>query len=635
MVNLFRFSRTILVLFLLAVSTLLPEFAFGQRPVAHWSPHVAVQGQGHISEVTVNDMVVLRFRQKRGGLLPQERAERAVDHIKEALASGLGAGAVRVDDSYPSEPQLRIAGQPLLTAIAPDIPKVKSRRRRRRLLAAARETAYAEVAHAAVLLKQALSLPGLKLSESGKVIPLAETRTIRLHGAAHGALHITTLKGNSSVVRWQVDPTGNAITFSGLKPGRETVFIEREGAVATFYTAVKPYAGQVESPRSVTVTGSMAPASLIERLVRVAALTCVTLTPGASKRITADALGVSPVPVGQTGLVEVPVRLWGPDMLPVERKVFVPVVNRRLPIVPTTSLLYSNNPERIMGPGNLFIGRLPDDTQMTRLLYHHQNDTRGLLHFSAELINDSDTPVQVQVVGGDAGPERDTVWVGYRAAADYIQASENGTGVVVEVPARSYVALSSLRLPPGQTVSGLMHLRTLSGPAPLIRIIAEPATLITHPVYLPLPLDEKRRGACTPANFSEHVYPNPSKKLEAEYNVGGAWTFIKYGRFGISASTSPQTVLQGNYGVFYDITVNLQNPTENSARVRLVFEPSAGMAGGIFRIGDRKVEIPQSDMPKETTLATYTLAPGESRKVTIRTLPLSGSNYPASIIVRP
>ena len=59
------------------------------------------------------------------------------------------------------------------------------------------------------------------------------------------------------------------------------------------------------------------------------------------------------------------------------------------------------------------------------------------------------------------------------------------------------------------------------------------------------------------------------------------------------------------------------------------------MAGGIFLIGNKRVEIPQTDMPKEHTLETYTLEPGESKNVRIRTLPLSGSNYPATIIVRP
>jgi hypothetical protein len=123
--------------------------------------------------------------------------------------------------------------------------------------------------------------------------------------------------------------------------------------------------------------------------------------------------------------------------------------------------------------------------------------------------------------------------------------------------------------------------------------------------------------------------------LEAEYTVGGKWTFVPVGRSPLQAVKDPETLLHGNYGVLYDIAVNIENPTTQVSTARVVFEPSAGMAGGVFLIGGKRVEIPRSDMPDETTLTTVTLAPGERKSVHIRTLPLSGSNYPATLIVRP
>jgi hypothetical protein len=502
-------------------------------------------------------------------------------------------------------------------------------------LRTARANAYAQVARWAGTLKAALARPGLTLSASSGLIPLTETRSFSFGGVARGPVRVTSDAASSGTVSWQVDAISKAVSVQGIKPGRETLYVERDGAVVPLTVTVRPYAGQLTAPRPVIVTGNSTPPDIIGRLARVAAITSASLTPGATLRILSDSLDVSSLRAGQAAMVVVPVRLWGPEMIAVQRKVFVPIVNRRLSAVPTTTLFYSNNPERVTEPQVLFTGRLPAANEVARLLYHHQNAVARAFHFTVELLNDGDAPTEVQMVGGDAGPERDTVWVGFRAAADYIAAAENGVGAVVNIPSQMHVSLSSLRLPAGQTISGLMHLRTLTGAPPLVRIVAEPATIITHMPFLPLPLDKERREANATENLSEHVYPNPSQTLEAEYKVGGAWTFIKYGRVGITASTSPRTVLHGNYGVFYDIKLTLQNPTATPARARLVFEPSAGMAGGIFLIGKRKVEIPQSNMPNETTLASYTLEPGERRNVTVRTLPLSGSNYPATLIVRP
>jgi hypothetical protein len=103
----------------------------------------------------------------------------------------------------------------------------------------------------------------------------------------------------------------------------------------------------------------------------------------------------------------------------------------------------------------------------------------------------------------------------------------------------------------------------------------------------------------------------------------------------IRGGADAQRRLEGNYGVFYDIELTLENPTDKPANARLVFEPTAGLAGGVFWIDGRTVEIPQANLPKEITLAQYPLAPGAKQTVQVLTLPLSGSNYPAQLVVRP
>jgi hypothetical protein len=100
------------------------------------------------------------------------------------------------------------------------------------------------------------------------------------------------------------------------------------------------------------------------------------------------------------------------------------------------------------------------------------------------------------------------------------------------------------------------------------------------------------------------------------------------------ASADPNQVLEGNYGVFYDIQLTLENTTSAPADIKLIFEPAGGMAGAVFVIDGKRAEIPQSNMPTETTLAVFRLAPGARKVVPVRTLPLSGSNYPVNLIVK-
>jgi hypothetical protein len=613
-----------------------------QPPVSStWRARVEAEARRPAPALVVNDVVVVRFRSWRGGLSPMDRAETAAERLRGAVANGLRAGGVSVDAvSDPDGPRLKAMVETIAVADAAPIPSGGSRRRRARLLRAARSEAQSVAEGWATNLRRALAIPGIAVvGEPGHVLPLGEAYTVRVRGAAQGPITITSAAGNSPrLVGVQVNETTGTLSLTGLKPGREVLTLEREGAVAPLYVWVKPYAGQFSAPRTVTVTGSEVPFRFIAQQAKAAALATVTLTPGAVVRITGEPPSVPDLTEGKAIFVPVPMRLTGIDMLPVERKVFVPVVNRAITTMRATTLFYSNNPERLERPQTLFVGRMsPGGNGAVRLLYHHQNDSGQPLRFTAELVNDGDAPSRVHVVGGDAGPERDTVWVGFRAASDYVRAEEDGVGTVVEVPPHTHVPLSSLRLPPGLTISGLMQMRVLSGAPPLVRVAAEdmPASGDSGLAFLPLPLDDVRLTAARPDALSGHVYPEPSKRLEAEYTVGGKWTFVPVGRSPLQAAKDPETLLHGNYGVLYDIAVNIQNPTAQVSTARVVFEPSAGMAGGVFLISGKRVEIPRSNMPDETTLTTVTLAPGESKSVHIRTLPLSGSNYPATLIVRP
>lgn len=613
----------------------------GQAIQEEWRPRVEVANLGGVAELRVNGVVILRVRDSRGGLSPTARAEAMAARLKQSIDSGLTPDGVSVTVENIDGPALMLGDVSLITVPMP-APPTKAETAEQLLARTKRDTAVRnasvlELQKWAAALKKALIVPGLTVRETGIVLPPGGKQKLTLSGPARGPISILAemvAAGGEKTVSVSTDPTTGAITLTGLRVGRDKLTLMREGAVATVYVSVRPYAAQIDTPAPVTVTGAPAPAALIARQVVNAVQSAIQTTPGATVKI-ADNLETVPLEPGRGATLTIPVRATGSDMFPVERNVIVSVVNRPLPPVRTAALFFSNDPELVRQPGVLFVGRLSDEQAANRLLYHHQSAAPKPLRFSAEVVNDSNEAIAVQVVGGDAGPVRDTVWVGYRAASEFVRAHDADSGVVVGIPPRCRLPLSSLRLNPGLTISGLLQVRVLSGPAPLVRVAtADADSNPLEPILVATPIGDEI-GFAGANSLSDHVYRDPTKNLEETYTVGQPWTFIRFGRNPLQSATNPETVLFGNYGVFYDITLHLNNPTDQPAPARLIFDPSAGLASGLFVVDGQKIEIPQINIPRDYTLASYMLQPGEAKTVRIRTMPISGSNYPATIVVKP
>jgi hypothetical protein len=133
--------------------------------------------------------------------------------------------------------------------------------------------------------------------------------------------------------------------------------------------------------------------------------------------------------------------------------------------------------------------------------------------------------------------------------------------------------------------------------------------------------------------FSGHQYPEPVRKLTEEYSADGRWLFIRVGKHAIPDSAS-ERVLDGNYGVLYDINLTLSNPTSDTKNVKVMFDPTAGIAGVASIIDGQFYGKSHVVGTRELPLASFRLSPGERRQVRVNTMPLAGSNYPATIVVR-
>jgi hypothetical protein len=132
---------------------------------------------------------------------------------------------------------------------------------------------------------------------------------------------------------------------------------------------------------------------------------------------------------------------------------------------------------------------------------------------------------------------------------------------------------------------------------------------------------------------SPDLYPTTRKQINAQYTVGEKWTWILVGKEPITDSAGKRR-LEGNYGVLYNIDVKVHNPGENSREVEVAFEAGAGPASGVFTIGSRYVEVVSTFPREEKALARFMMRPNETRSISIQTVPLGGSAYPAALIFR-
>ena len=147
---------------------------------------------------------------------------------------------------------------------------------------------------------------------------------------------------------------------------------------------------------------------------------------------------------------------------------------------------------------------------------------------------------------GVADPEVDTVQIGRRAGAAFLQALDSGTGVVVDVPPHARVPLLVQRFAPLLTVSGIVQLQQISGPdrALSLSVVADGdrQALASSPGHLAMTVGETdgadARLVSAPAaplatgavrEVSPYVFGAPRVSLAGAYAVGGQWAYLRLG----------------------------------------------------------------------------------------------------------
>jgi hypothetical protein len=609
------------------------------------APAVEVVPSAQGARLLVGGNLITIFRKPNGGLSPAERAEVAAERLRLHISEGLRPQQVEARDRGPNW-GLYANGNLIMIATDEEadarneMSKMTATRWAQNLkqaLAAAPKAAAKPAAPKAAAKPAAVAKPAaaakapprkapvragaLAAEVQSLPVPVGETRTVGIKGSATGPISVSV--DDSDTVTARVVPGKAEVEVAGVAPGSATVRVSRGGKETTFRAWVKQYAGRVSTTASAGVTGSVSPASMVGKAAREALQDGIEREPGAVVSITGEPQGVRALGRGESTQVTFPVTITGGDAyLPVKTTARVRVENRSLTPQRTQALLYSNDPESVREFGTLYEG-VVENGGPARLLYHHQNRMNRPFVFQIHLVNPHSEPVEVQVVQGESGPFIDTIQVGHRAGERYLNAHMKDLGYIGRVPARGSRVVYSSKVEHLLTVSGIFQFRVTDG-GPLAVLVTVSPEGIRPPV---------RDDLLATARNEPHIYSTAQKDIEANYDIGSTWAFVPLGKTAVTGR-NPNRKLFGNYGVIYNVTVTVRNPTSEDKTVRVMMAPDAGWARGVFAIDGRLIEAPQVAPPTQAELYTVVLRPGEQRRLSIQSIPVGGSAYPISLVVR-
>jgi hypothetical protein len=484
-------------------------------------------------------------------------------------------------------------------------------------------------------LRNAWSLPPIKVSKASLKMPVRGTEKIEVVGRlARTAPLFIESKDVATVAR-----QGATLVIKSVQAGETVVRIGEGENAREIAVRVLPYAATFPQSHSATVTGSPAAGSSVKGVVEGLLKTGLDGSEGVT--FSWSPFNAGALQTGDATTIPVRVKASGPDSFPSEGIVNVRVSNLALAHRREAELWYCNEPENIKKPQSLFMATLETDVPV-RLLYHHINDSYQGLFFRVFATNRSNQPASVLIIPGDS-KDKNPVLAGVMAADPFFRSWSTGSGEVVTLPPGASLPIAFRRLAPQETSSGLCYLRLLQGGPEALTVTAE--------AVAPYEIDEKWQAAqrtptpwrevgtsvdLRPTYASEHsdlIFPTPFKQEEFTYRAGGNFSFFRIGQRPIPRENGKP--LDGNFGVIYQIQANAENPTSVPADIELVFEASAGYSGGIFIIDGQFIRLPLLQSKAEARLARFKLEPGASKSISVSTIPLSGSSYPATLVLRP
>lgn len=469
--------------------------------------------------------------------------------------------------------------------------------------------------------------PPIVVQPAAASVPVGATQTLRV-SSVYGQMTVHVL--NPALVDAAVDQNAQTITLTGKAPGATAIGITDQRGMSTVVPVRVAYpAGSIADAASIRITGDPASAAFVKEAAVAAARDLAQARPGAQIIATPDEVAFSrALSQDDVAVVDVPVLIQGEQYFSAEGTTHVRVENMAAPKITPDSLTVSDYPERLTENGVLFASDLKR-TQPTRFLYFHYNppgepDRRIVLRAQ----NLSSEPAIVQFISGAGGPDPNEMLAGHTATYEFLKRLVQNEGRVIVIPGNGTINLVEQPLPAKDVVCNLLQLRVLSGSTVHLTLFAQNAS--SSP-------DESLASTELLGGGHPHargIYPIPEFHYSTLWNTTDQYLELQIGHIPLPNLMSGQT-LAGDYGVLQSFVIKVQNPTNAPQSIAIYENPRGGRATGTFLIDGVLIQSHQVPAFSRYKVRQYTVPALGFVRVTIETIPDSGSSYPLRLIFAP
>lgn len=284
----------------------------------------------------------------------------------------------------------------------------------------------------------------------------------------------------------------------------------------------------------------------------------------------------------------------------------------------------SDHPEKVERRGGLFFGGL---TALRPLLfqYYHLGKLRGSdPHLSLLIQNPGMEPATLHVQEGIGRTSLDYFSSGHTNNVRWFQAKLHNLGRFVTIEPGQTIELFRQDLPLEEVVSGTLGLTQTGGPPLDLAFVARPDRQEAVSLNNLLKDDDVH---------SRGFYPAAKQVINRTYSVGQGPLNLAVGAVR-QQTFSGVRELRGDYGVTYQMNLELRNAGQQERQLELAFNPRGGAATATFLLDGTLVEVENTKAFEERVFHTVNLKPGETRQVRLETIPEGASSYPVRLIVR-
>jgi hypothetical protein len=446
--------------------------------------------------------------------------------------------------------------------------------------------------------------------------------------SVYGQMTVTV--ANPAIVDAAADQNALTIALTGKAPGATTITItDQRGVTASVPVRVAYYAGTVAPEASVRITGDPASADFVKRAALKAALQLVQARPGAQVVASLDQISYNAsLAQDNVATVTVPVLLQGEQYFSVDSSTRVRVENVAAPKIMPDSLMVSDFPERLTENGELFTADLKR-AQPSRFLYFHYNppgepDRRIVLRAQ----NVSPEPAIVQFISGAGGPDSNEMLTGHVATTNFLRNLVQNQGQIIVIPGNGTLNLVEQSLPAKMIVCNVLQLRVLNGSTVHLTLFAQNAG--DSP-------DESLAQSALLSGDHPHargIYEIPEFHYSALWNVNDQYLELPIGQIPLPNLIKGEA-LAGDYGVLQSFVIKVQNPTAQPQPIAIYENPRGGRATGTYLIDGVLIQSHQVPPFSRYKVRQYVVPARGFVRVTIQTIPDSGSSYPLRLIFAP